>query len=188
MDNRARLLDVALQLFAARGYDAVGVQEIVEAAGLTKPSLYHHFGSKHGLLTELVDRRGEMLLNIVARAAAYEGDLPLTLNRVVQAYFAAANRDPAFHRFRLALWLAPSESEAGQAVAEQFQREADLMEALFEAASRDHGNMRGRAGLLAPSFLGMVHAHVARFLRGQGRLDAELAFRALNQFMHGIYS
>lgn len=188
MDNRARLLDAALQLFAARGYDAVGVQEIVESAGLTKPSLYHHFGSKHGVLRELVDRRGDMLLNIVERAAAYDGDLPLTLNRVVQAYFAAANRDPEFQRFRLALWLAPPESEAGQAVAEQFARESRLIEALFDAASADHGNMRGRAGLLAPSFLGMVHAHVARFLRGQGRLDAELAFRALNQFMHGIYS
>ena len=95
------------------------------------------------------------------------GDLPLTLNRVVQAYFAAANRDPAFQRFRLALWLAPSESEAGQAVAEQFTRESAIIEALFEAASHDHGNMRGRAGLLAPSFLWMVLAHVARFVRGQ---------------------
>ena len=43
MDNRARLLDCAQDLFAARGYDAVGVQEIVEAAGVTKPTLYHYF-------------------------------------------------------------------------------------------------------------------------------------------------
>ena len=33
MDNRSRLLECALDLFTARGYDAVGVQEIVDAAG-----------------------------------------------------------------------------------------------------------------------------------------------------------
>ena len=50
MENRDHILDCALRLFAARGYDAVGVQEIVELAGLTKPTLYHYFGSKRGLL------------------------------------------------------------------------------------------------------------------------------------------
>ena len=40
MDNRATLLEQALQLFAQRGYDAIGVQEIVEQAGVTL-SLIH---------------------------------------------------------------------------------------------------------------------------------------------------
>jgi hypothetical protein len=34
----------------------------------------------------------------------------------------------------------------------------------------------------------VVHAHVALMLRGQAQLDAELARRAVHQFMHGIYS
>jgi len=41
MDPRRRLLNNALKLFAARGWDAVGVQEIVDASGVTKPTLYH---------------------------------------------------------------------------------------------------------------------------------------------------
>ncbi len=53
MDNRERLLQCALDLFADRGYDAVGVQEIVDTAGVTKPTMYHYFGSKHQLLQEL---------------------------------------------------------------------------------------------------------------------------------------
>ena len=47
-DNRAKILACAMQLFAARGYDAVGVQEIVDAVGIAKPTLYHFFGSKAG--------------------------------------------------------------------------------------------------------------------------------------------
>ena len=53
------LIERALELFAARGYDAVGVQEIVEAAGMTKPTLYHWFGSKQGLLRAALASREE---------------------------------------------------------------------------------------------------------------------------------
>jgi AcrR family transcriptional regulator len=59
MDNRQRLLDCALELFSLRGYDAVGVREVVEAAGVTKPTLYHYFDSKRGLLEALLQRRLE---------------------------------------------------------------------------------------------------------------------------------
>ena len=50
MDNRMNILQKALQLFYEKGYDAIGVQEIADAAGVTKPTLYHYFGSKYGLL------------------------------------------------------------------------------------------------------------------------------------------
>ena len=50
LDNRELILNAALDLFYARGYDAVGVQEIVDRAGVTKPTLYYYFGSKLGLL------------------------------------------------------------------------------------------------------------------------------------------
>ena len=52
MDNRERILQCALELFYAKGYDAVGVQEIAQKAGITKPTLYYYFGSKYGLIVE----------------------------------------------------------------------------------------------------------------------------------------
>ena len=39
MDNRERILQCALELFYAKGYDAVGVQEIAQKAGITKPTI-----------------------------------------------------------------------------------------------------------------------------------------------------
>ena len=54
MDNKEKILESALDLFYSKGYDAVGVQEIVERSGITKPTLYHYFGSKYGLLEHLV--------------------------------------------------------------------------------------------------------------------------------------
>jgi AcrR family transcriptional regulator len=56
------LLKSALRLFSKRGYDAVGVQEIVVSAKVTKPALYHYFGSKRGAIESLFEETVEQLL------------------------------------------------------------------------------------------------------------------------------
>ncbi|MGW4489481.1 TetR/AcrR family transcriptional regulator [Amycolatopsis sp. NPDC004368] len=51
-----RLLQHATKLFAKKGFDRTSVQEIVEAAGVTKGAMYHYFGSKDDLLYEIYAR------------------------------------------------------------------------------------------------------------------------------------
>lgn len=63
-ETRGRLLASARKVFAERGYQAASVDLVSERAGCTKGALYHHFGSKEGLMLELlgehaVRRRGE---------------------------------------------------------------------------------------------------------------------------------
>ncbi len=57
-----RLLDVAIELFAAHGYDAVSTTQIAKAAGLTQSIVHYHFGTKEQLwksaVTRLIGRRG----------------------------------------------------------------------------------------------------------------------------------
>ena len=53
--RREQLLDVALRLFAGRGFAATTMDDIAGAAGVTKPLLYQHFASKRALYLELVD-------------------------------------------------------------------------------------------------------------------------------------
>ncbi len=62
---RERLLQAAVELFTVRGYSATTVREIVEAAQVTKPVLYYHFGSKEGIYLEILEeirRRMQALL------------------------------------------------------------------------------------------------------------------------------
>ena len=63
-DTKRKILDKALELFSARGYDAVSMGEIGEAVGIRAPSLYNHFPGKQAIFDALVD----------ATAAQYEAD------------------------------------------------------------------------------------------------------------------
>ena len=53
-DTRQRILDSALELFSARGYDAVSVGEIAEAVGIRASSLYNHFPGKQAIFDAIV--------------------------------------------------------------------------------------------------------------------------------------
>lgn len=187
-DNRAELLQQALRLFAARGYDAVGVQEIVEAAGVTKPTLYHYFGSKRGLLDALLGQHFDALYERTRLAAEYHGDLPLTLQKVVAAYFAFAREHPTFYRLQLALWFAPPESDSFKAVFHWLERQHILIEALFVRAAEQHGNMRGRHQRYAATLIGTINTYIGLFLNGYSHLDDPALYQAVHQFMHGIFS
>lgn len=56
-ETRGELLDAALRVFAERGYQQAGVDEIAAAAGYSKGALYWHFSSKAELLLALIDER-----------------------------------------------------------------------------------------------------------------------------------
>ncbi len=64
---RGRLMTAAIALFARKGYSATSVREIVAAAGVTKPVLYYHLGSKEGIFLAMM---GEALAELEATATA----------------------------------------------------------------------------------------------------------------------
>ena len=71
-----RILDAAIPLFARLGYGSASVRELAEAAGVTKPTLYYHFGSKEDLFHELVRYHLDELLRerVFSRALGYNAD------------------------------------------------------------------------------------------------------------------
>jgi AcrR family transcriptional regulator len=188
MDNRSNILACALRLFASCGYEAVSVQEIVDAAGITKPTLYHYFGSKLGLLEALLEENFTQLHEQVEEAVDYKRDLPLTLNKLAAAYFRFAKEHSTFYRMQLAMWFAPPDSDVYRAVFKFDQALHQLVETMFIQAAQDHGNMKGRHRAYASTFVGMVNTYIGLALNGHATLDDELVYKAVHQFMHGIFS
>jgi AcrR family transcriptional regulator len=80
---RTRLLKSALRLFSKRGYDAVGVQEIVVSAKVTKPALYHYFGSKRGVIESLFEETVEQLLTALRQLGPPHFHLPVWTANIV---------------------------------------------------------------------------------------------------------
>jgi AcrR family transcriptional regulator len=66
--RRRQLLDVAVDVFAERGFHGTSMDEVAEAAGVTKPVLYQHFDSKRELFVELLDDVGSHLVQAVTAA------------------------------------------------------------------------------------------------------------------------
>jgi AcrR family transcriptional regulator len=184
-DNRAIILAQALRLFAARGYDAVSVREIVEAAGVTKPTLYHYFGSKRGLLDALLREHFEELYRAVAEAAEYHGDLVMNLNRLVAVYFDFARRRPVFYRLLTSTGFAPPDSESFEVGAALYRKQISCLEAMFRAALP---HMEGRHGRYAVTLHGMISTYVMLSFGGNVELSDALVYQAVHQYMHGIYS
>lgn len=90
--RRRQLLDVALARFASGGYHETSMEEIADAAGVTKPVVYQHFHSKQDLFLELLDTVGRDLLEDVQSAAAAES-LPYQRVRAgFHAYFDFVSR------------------------------------------------------------------------------------------------
>jgi AcrR family transcriptional regulator len=183
-----RILDAALELFAEHGYDGTGVQEIISSVDLSKPTLYHHFGSKAGLLAALFERYANQFLDDLTQTARYKGDLPDSLDQVVDLYFRFAASHAKFCQFALTLTFLSSEHEAAKVAGKFFLRQREILEELFSAAARQHGNMRGRHKKYAISLMGTVAAHVAHGLKSKEGLTPKVRRELVQQFSHGIYS
>lgn len=188
MDNRSQILARALDLFSRRGYEGVGVQEIAESSGLTKPTLYHYFGSKAGLLQALLDEYAGRLSEAIKPAAVFRGDLSQSLDAVAEVYFRFARAHPEFFRLQLALTFASPASD-GFRLAEQVNLgQYGLLEALFAQGTAQAGNLRGKHSLAAALFLGTLHSAIGWAINGRAELDEALRRRVVHQFQHGIYS
>ncbi len=110
-ETRNRILDTATQLFSKTGYDATGVAEICQAAGVSKGAFYHHFPTKQSVFIELLNsylnnidngfssmrQEGKAVPEVILQMAALAGSLFQTANihlPIFLEFWTQANHDP----------------------------------------------------------------------------------------------
>jgi len=156
--RRQQLFAVALELFAKRGYRATTMDDIAEAAGVTKPLLYQHFSSKRALYLELVDSIAQDLLTAIGRAVM-EADGP---RRQVEMGFAAYFRLVISHEAEFQLLYGrdhADDEELGRALRAVEDAIAEAIDPLIDAGlEADHRR------LLAYGIVGMAEGASRRFL------------------------
>lgn len=189
MDNREKILESALDLFYTKGYDAVGVQEIVDRAGVTKPTLYHYFGSKYGLLECLTKEYFDRFEAQMTEASQYMGDLPLTLYRFVKTCFNLTAYDARFCRFFMSMLYSAEETDTYKVVKPFADKQLALLTSVFLEAGNVIGNMNGRQEQYALTLIGMIYSSLLFWsLRNDEQfINDEKVFKLVHQFLHGIY-
>jgi TetR/AcrR family transcriptional regulator, cholesterol catabolism regulator len=83
------ILDAASRLFSSRGYHATSMQDIADAVGILKGSLYHHFESKEAILYRIVKEPIARLHRTVGEIAESRGAAPAKLERAAAAHVQA---------------------------------------------------------------------------------------------------
>jgi AcrR family transcriptional regulator len=100
--TRAKLVAAARDLFAARGYAAVGTEEIVRAAGVTRGALYHQFRDKEQLFEAVFEEVEAATTQHIAETALTDGAAdPLAALRAGARAFLAICAEPAVERIVL---------------------------------------------------------------------------------------
>ena len=85
--RREQILDVALVVFASAGFHGASMNEIADAAGVTKPVLYQHFDSKRDLYQALIEEVGNRLRTNIDKATAEATDGKSQTELGFRAYF-----------------------------------------------------------------------------------------------------
>ena len=187
--RRQQLVATARELFARRGYRSTTMDDIAEAAGVTKPLVYQHFSSKRALYLELVDSIAQELL-LAVRSAVMQADGP---RQQVEMGFAAYFRLVVSREDEFRLLYGrdhADDKELGRALRTVEDAIAAAIEPLIDAGLDDEHRR-----LLAYAVVGMAEGASREFIEqrttAHGSVEEEahrLARRVANLAWAGLRS
>lgn len=136
-------MQVAEAVFAERGVQATSMEEIAERAGVTKPIVYDHFGSKDGLIAAVVLHAGGVLREAVVEAVAKAPATEQALADGLRAYFSfIEERRTSLHSL-LTEGVAPGTASAA-ALEQVRDQQADLIAGLLLQHTDGAGSEQAR--------------------------------------------
>ena len=174
-ERRQQLLDVALEVFSRKGFHEASMNDIADAAGVTKPVLYQHFGSKRELYLELLREMGDQLRTAVGKATASAPGPRQQVEAGFEAYFRWVTKNRGgFH-----VLFAGDTRRDREFVAEVLKVETEIADAIAQLIVVD-GLSVERRRLLAYGIVGISETTSRHWLAddldlGPAELAAQVA-------------
>jgi AcrR family transcriptional regulator len=186
--TRQQLLLAALKRFADRGYAATSVQEIVDAAQVSKPALYYYFKDKADLFQALVDHAHDERFRLMQEAAGRGQTIAEKLEEVVAAIFEFSLRNRELMRLAFATAFAASGEAPGHTrCREKGRRNFEFLRSLIE-----EGQTSGQlvcdltADELTMGIYGQLNSYVMiRLLVPDCPLNRQTAKQVVRLFLEG---
>lgn len=172
--RREQLLEAALDVFARNGYHETSMNDVADAAGITKPVLYQHFASKRELYLALIDEAGRRLLKAVSDAHLEASDGRRRTELGFLVYFDWVQQD--HNAFQLLFGGGSRrDPDFDRAAAKYTALVADAIEPLITAdIESEHRRM------LAHAIVGLAEGVSRHLLRSGGRFQPELVARQVS--------
>ncbi|WP_020578685.1 TetR/AcrR family transcriptional regulator [Actinopolymorpha alba] len=117
--RRNEFLDAAQRLIESRGYEQMSVQDVLSETGASRGAFYHYFGSKHDLLSAVVDRFSDTIAALLDPITSDSALSPMEQLRLV---FAELSAPGSLEREELAATLGVWYSDGNVLVRQQFRR------------------------------------------------------------------
>lgn len=158
--TRATILDAATAVLYERGLDGVGVAELCALIGVSKETLYRHFGTKDGLVEAMLQARSERVTRWLTEAVAAAGDDPRDQLGAVFDALQTWYDDPVFRGCAMLNAAAQHHVEAVRAIAARhLDRYLGLLTGIAERAGAADPHLLGRQLLMLVEGATVVAAH-----------------------------
>ncbi len=185
------ILSVALNLFSKKGYSAVGVQEICEKSGITKPTLYYYFKSKSGVLENIIQTWGMRFFSEIKNAGAYNHDFINSLTKIIKAgidFTKSSEQAKDFFNLHIILLNSPEGSEENQLYSKMAQDFSLFFEDFFIKSAAEMGNMRSKEKLFSILFHNNFLSVVKSVLNGKILESDQTIYQIVHSFIYGVVS
>ena len=184
--RRVQLLDAASEVFASKGYHAAAMDDIADAAGVSKPVLYQHFPSKLDLYLALLDQSCDRLVDVVQEALASTDDNADRVIATVAAFYEFVSSSGEFR------FVFESDLTGDGAVQRRLSRVNDeISDAIAAVIAEDTSLPPQQAKLLAVSLVGIAQVSARYWISGETsavtldeakHLVSNLAWRGISAF------
>jgi len=189
--TRHEILRAALKRFAASGYAASSVQQIVNDARVSKPTLYYYFADKAELFAALVNEAHDERFRLMKQAVARGRTVRAQLIEILTVLFDYFRDNRELMRLSLATAFASqADVPAGFDCADRCERNFEFVHDLLRQGQK-RGELSGRfdSRQLALGFYGQANAYMmVHLLAPEAELDRKMAEQIVELFLTGATS
>lgn len=184
--RRAQLLEAAHSVFVTHGYHGAAMDEIADAACVSKPVLYQHFPGKRELYLALLDHHLDALTTAMLTALRSTEDNKERVNAAIRTYFDFVAADHQAYRL-----IFESDLLNDPDVSDRFERfNSVIADAIASVISGDTSLSDAEALLLGRTLSGMAQISARSWIEVSERVDqtiasdlvARLAWRGISRF------
>jgi TetR/AcrR family transcriptional regulator len=188
-NTESRLLECALTIFAEKGYSATSVRQIIDAAGVTQPTLYYYCNDKADLFQRLVRQKYEESHQQLDAVLQQIDGCEARLRTLVRRSFEYCVADPRIPRLMFQTYFGPPIEGIAEFLDELTATRFALVTRLMRDGVKSGELKRADSEFLALSFCNLMDQPINLFARKpqpKRYLTPQLADAIVELFLHGV--